>query len=336
MIVGNLYFIKNTNGLFYYGADYLHEHGDLTREILVRPSLTEAAKAMFPDVSIVTCRNFRALWRCAKQASKRGDVLYTPTSHPLPLIDRQWIIVHDAYPFLVGKGRLKRMLLRLSLAMSNCRVGFINESETLGFVRRLGVASFRLIFAPNKVAESKHPTRPARPPALPIKVGLVGTDSTKKRYDDLLQAVTAAGLESAIELRFFGHRTPYFEDVCKRHPQASVSLQESDHCSLDDFLAGIDALVSVADLEGFGRPIAVALAAGVPCLLLRKPVFLEFFSTASFFDDTRSLVDALSKARQTGFPDQPRYVPPPRVLEGYLSASATLRADALAASAETR
>lgn len=328
MIVANLYFIKNTNGLFYYGADYLREQVDLTREILVRPSLAEAARTMFPGVPIVTCENARALWQRAKQASKRGDVLYTPTSHPLPLIDRQWVVVHDAYPFLAGKGRLKRMLLRLSLAMSRCRVAYINESETLGFVRRLGVVPSRLIFAPNKVTGSDRSPRPARPSILPLKVGLVGTDSPKKRYDELLQAVTAAGLQTSIELRFYGHRTPYFEGVCQRHPEAQVTLQESDRCSLDDFLASIDTLVSVADLEGFGRPIAAALTAGVPCFLLRKPVFLEFFATARFFDDTGSLVTALAQALCCGFPEQPPYTPPLRLREGYRAASGTLRSDA--------
>ncbi|MBC7431941.1 MAG: glycosyltransferase [Rubritepida sp.] len=327
MIVGNLYFIKNTNGLFYYGADYLRDQTDLIREILVRPALAEAARAMFPGVSIVTCENAHALWHHAKQASHRGDVLYTPTPHPLPLIDRQWVVVHDAYPFLASKGRLKRMLLRLSLAMSRCRVAFINESETLGFVHALGVMPARLIFAPNKVADSDRPPRPASPPALPLKVGLVGTDSSKKRYDELLQAVTAAGLQSSIELCFYGHRTPYFEGVCQRHQEACVTLQESDRCSLDDFLTSIHALVSVADLEGFGRPIAAALTAGVPCLLRRKPVFQEFFSTARFFDDTGSLVAALAEALRSGFPEQPPYSPPTRVREGFRSASATLRSD---------
>jgi len=329
MIVGNFFFIKNTNGLFYYGADYLRDQADLTREILVRPSLAEATSAMFPGMPIIVCENSRALWQRAKQASKRGDVLYTPTSHALPLIDRQWVVVHDAYPFLAGKGHLKRMLLRLSLELSRCRVGFINESETLGFLRQLGVAPSRLIFAPNKVTSSERSPRPARPPTATLKVGLFGTDSPKKRYDELLQTVTAAGLQSSIELQFYGHRTPYFESVCQRHPKARLALQESDCCSLDEFLASIDAVVSVAELEGFGRPIAAALTAGVPCFLLRKPVFVEFFSTAEFFDDTHSLVAALAQAGLcSGFPEQPPYIPPLRVQEGYHAASCTLRSDA--------
>lgn len=328
MIVANLYFIKNTNGLFYYGADYLRDQTDLMREIIVRPSLVEAARLMFPSVPIVICENTRALWQRAKQASKRGDVLYTPTPHPLPFIDRQWIVVHDAYPFLGGKGRIKRMLLQFSLALSRCRLAFINESETLSFVGSLGVSPSRLIFAPNKVTKSNLPPRPVRIPILPLKVGLVGTDSSKKHYDELLLALDAAGLLASIELCFYGHLTPYFEGVCKRHQAARITLRESDRCSLNEFLDDISVLVSVADLEGFGRPIATALTTGVPCFLLNKPVFMEFFSTARFFDDTGSLVAALAQALCSGFPEQPPYTPPTRVLEGYNAASRTLRSDA--------
>lgn len=329
MIVGNLYFIKNTNGLFYYGADYLKELTDQVREILVRPSLISAAESMFPKASIVVCENIYALWRHARQSERRGDVLYTPSSHPLPLIDRQWIVVHDAYPFLASTGKIKRLLLRLSLATSRCRVAYINESETFFFTQSLGVTSSRLIFAPNKVSETKHPTRPIYKPTAQLAVGLVGTDSAKKRYDELLKAITMAGLLPSISFRFYGHRTAYFEGIRQRHPKADIKLEESDLQPLRDFLTNIDVLVSVAELEGFGRPIAAALIEGVPCFLLKRPVFLEFFTTAHFFNDTNSLVAAIGEVLGAGLPAQPPYTPPPRVRNAYLNACENLRSDAL-------
>jgi hypothetical protein len=329
MIVGNLYFIKNTNGLFYYGSDYLRDLHDIVREILVCQTLEAATRRMFPGITVVSCANAIALFWRVSAASDRGDIIYTPTSHPLPFIDRQWIVVHDAYPFLSRKGRLKHFLLILSLALSRCRVAYINESETLAFVRRLGVENSRLVFAPNKVELSANAPRPARKVEIPLKVGLVGTDSAKKRYEDLLTAVTAAGLISSINFRMYGHRTTYLEQVMTRHPEAPILLQESDRLSLDEFLDGIDVLVSVAELEGFGRPISVAMIRGVPCYLLRKPVFLEFFDGAYFFDDVDALVGGLRGAIAYGIPAQIPYKPPTRVTLGYRHAARQLRASAL-------
>lgn len=328
MIVGNLFFIKNTNGLFYYGSDYLRDQQAFVRELLVHPTLEAAARRMFPGMQIVACANALALLVKVRAARRRGDLLYTPTSHPLPCIDRQWIVVHDAYPFLSGMGRLKRFMLRLSLALSRCRVAYINESETRAFVCRLGINESRLVFAPNKVESSTQTPRPARQVAELLKVGLVGTDSPKKRYGDLLSITAAAGLSSSIDFRLYGHKTAYLEQVRAQHPEARISLYESDRVRLDEFMAGIDVLVSVAELEGFGRPIASAMISGIPCYLLRKPVFLEFFDGAHFFDDVAELVSGLRKAIADGIPTQRPYAPPARVIEGYRDASQQLQAAA--------
>ena len=109
-----------------------------------------------------------------------------------------------------------------------------------------------------------------------------------------------------------------------QHSEAHISLYESDRVGLDEFMAGIDVLVSVAELEGFGRPIAAAMQSGIPCYLLRKPVFLEFFDGAHFFDDVTGLVGGLHKAMVEGFPAQRPYAPPARVTEGYRNASKQL------------
>ncbi len=325
MIVANLFFIKNTNGLFYYAADYLRDLQSLVREVLVRPDLAGPARSMFPGARIITCRNFLSLCVRLCVAKYYGDLIYTPTPHPLPFINSQWIVIHDSYPFLTAKGQFKRRLLQLSLISSRCRVGYINESQTFDFVVGLGVSETRLLFTPNKVSESKFMLRPLHLPSAPLKIGLVGTDSPKKCYDQLLQAVLHAGLEPLFDFRFYGHHTAYFEGVRQRYPEIRITLEESDHRSLSDFLVGIDVLVSVADFEGFGRPIATALVEGVPCYLLKTPVFLEFFTTAIFFQKIDLLVIGLSDVLKVGFPDRQPYNPPLRVLMGYRQACEELR-----------
>jgi len=140
--------------------------------------------------------------------------------------------------------------------------------------------------------------------------------------------VVAAGLVSSIDFQIFGHRTNYFEGVVAQYPQLNISLQESDQVTLEKFFEGIDVLVSVADLEGFGRPISSAMIGGIPCYLLRKPVFLEFFGGAFFFNDIVALVDGLRDAIKYGF--QPwQNILPPRVTGGYHNANQQLRVAAL-------
>ena len=140
MIVGNLFHIKSTNGLFFYGLDYLRGNLDLATIVLVRPEMENRVRKALPSVEVIACSGWRYRIEVVR-ARLRGDLLYTPTSHPLPFINRQWIVLHDAYPFEVGpRSRLKRLLLKWSLAMSRCRVAYINRSEAQPFVANLGEA----------------------------------------------------------------------------------------------------------------------------------------------------------------------------------------------------
>lgn len=332
MIVANLYFIKNTNGLFYYGADYIGKQRDIIRKILVRPDMQSAAERFFPGALIEICHNFFIMMRHSLTAARMGDLVYTPTPHPLPLLNRQWIVVHDSYPFLSGAGRVKLFLLRLSLATSQCRIAYINETETRDFVKALNFSEERLIFAPNIIDNRATGVERVGYTGGALRVGLVGTDSAKKCYSELLESVTDAGILPDVEFIIFGHPTPYFNNIRQRHPTARIVLQNSDTHSLNDFLMDVDLVVSVANLEGFGRPIAAALVERVPCFLLRKPVFLEFFPAATFFESIPFLVAALSDVLEHGLPKQHPYTLPPRVDLGGQSASKMLRADGLKSS----
>jgi hypothetical protein len=111
----------------------------------------------------------------------------------------------------------------------------------------------------------------------------------------------------------------------ERFPEINVHLEPSDQKSIFSFLGQIDVLISVAEYEGFGRPIACALKAGVPCYLLESPVFLEFFSGgAHFFKDIHSMLDHLLKAWSgPGLPEVHLQFPAP-VLEGFSEALALL------------
>ena len=324
MITANFFNIKSTNGLFFYGLDYLRENLDLVRKVLVRPALERRTKEALPSIEVIACSAHRFLYE-AISASSRKDLLYTPTSHPLPGINHQWIILHDAYPFEVGPmATLKRNLLRWSLSLSRCKVGYINRSDAQPFVAKLGVATERMVFAPNRFPEPARRVSPLASRSGAITVGLLGTDSAKKNYDQLFSAVRLADLSPRLAFRVYGHETAYFKNIRVQFPELQIELVRSDEESLNDFMSYVDVLASAAEQEGFGRPIASALMAGLPVELLDRPVFREFFSGgARFHADIGALVQSL--VRRDDAITHASYVPPPDVVAAYAAANDEIR-----------
>jgi hypothetical protein len=316
MIVGNFYFIKSTNGLYYYGLDYLRDNINLVRLVLVRPELYHQAKKALPGVKVVSCSVF-GFFLHIFFASLSKDLLYTPTSHPIPWLNRQWIVLHDTYPFEAGaNSSLKRLLLKFSLSLSNCKVGYINCSDAKPFVTSLGVSDVRMVFAPNRF--------PDAPPRIALvnsqngttTVGLLGTDSAKKNYDRLFRAVQLEGLSTFLSFRIYGHDTLYLKNILAQFPDFKIQLVKSDDVSLTEFMNRIDVLASAAEQEGFGRPIALAALSGLPVELLDRPVFREFFTGgAQFHVDIIALVRALVRHRSQ-YKDIP-YVAPSAVVAAY-------------------
>lgn len=318
MLVANFFHLKNTNGLFYYGIDYVCADLKILRKVLVRPELKAAVANCLPGVEIAVCGPLR-LFIEALQVAIRGDFLYTPSSHPLPFLSNQMIVVHDVFPFLGFIGRIKRFLLFISLCSSRCCVGYINISDAHPFVIDLRVDEYRRIFSPNKF--------PSLPKWVPkqrldkntrVIVGLLGTDSAKKNYPALFDALLVAGKGDAVEFSVYGHSTNYYENLIISFPQINLRLFESDRYSIGEFFAEIDLIVSVADNEGFGRPIAAALSAGVPCLLLNRPVFLEFFcGAAQFASNIETLIEKIIEFQATPAKEAVVYVPPPLAVDAY-------------------
>jgi glycosyltransferase involved in cell wall biosynthesis len=100
-----------------------------------------------------------------------------------------------------------------------------------------------------------------------------------------------------------------------------MELLESDLYSLEEFFARIDLLTSVATQEGFGRPLAAALLAGVPCLLLDRTVFREFFDPgASFFPDPHAVVQALRAVAIDQNLSAVTFRPPRKAVDAYTAA----------------
>jgi glycosyltransferase involved in cell wall biosynthesis len=272
----NLWNIKRPNGMYHYGLDYIRAVGGEWL-IFVRPGFPGKRLELQPGWQVYELSIFeliRTLW----VAGREGRFIFCPSPHPVPILSRQLIVVHDSYPFRNLKGWVKKILFKWSLRSSSCHVAYINHADALAFVQRMGVAPGRTHFMPNIVdrytTRKRHGNRLCGPD---LRVGLIGTDSPKKNHESLFGAVINLSLSKNITFWVYGLHTPYFNKIKTRFDGLKINLVDSEVEGLADFFRKIDVLVSVAKGEGFSRPIASALVDGLPCILIDDPVFREFY-----------------------------------------------------------
>ncbi|NAQ42645.1 glycosyltransferase family 1 protein, partial [Escherichia coli] len=103
-IVINLWHIKNTNGLFYYALDYI-DHIAAEKIILLNVNFpnSEAIERLSGNNKILklSLLNYvMFMFKCFIE----HNLIFTPSSHPIPFIKKQLVIVHAMYPFHGFKG----------------------------------------------------------------------------------------------------------------------------------------------------------------------------------------------------------------------------------------
>lgn len=307
-LICNLWHIKQTNGLFYYALDYVRAIEPPT-VVYVRAALFEPASAALKGHD-VRCASAKEIVRILVQALLCGRYVFTPTSHPVPFHRHQLVVIHDDYPFLGKAGRLKRLMFRFGLQSAHCEVGHINHSTALDALSDCCIKSTRLRYMPNKAPDDQIVanlraaraaiTEANRLPARPLRIALFGSDSPKKRYEELFRASRSLK-RCPVQFEVYGHSTEYFLAVRSQFPDLRIVLVPSSEVDIQTFLQTIDAVVSVAEHEGFGRPIAIALAAGLRCFLLESKVFSEFFSrSTTLYRSIAELVEALDTFSPSG------------------------------------
>ncbi len=299
MIIVNMWFIRQSNGLFHYGLDYAEALGASVREIWVRTeALAQVVSIRIPAAKVRALTKKQLLMEMIR-ACRLKELVFTPSSHPVAFVRRQVVVVHDSFPFTGRIGVIKGGLFRLALATSKSAVAYINRSDGLHFLLRCGVGEERMHYLPNHLGDfASIPPTGGWTIGRQIVVGLFGSDSTKKNYDALFAAVRAGGQGLSVSWQIFGHRNAYTERLRTAYPELTIEVVGSDSMSMAAFIRSIDIAVSVAEGEGFARPVALALMNGRPTFLLNTPVFREFYTgSAKMFETPGALVAALAALR---------------------------------------
>lgn len=292
----NLAFIKAANGLFYFALDYVAALEVTTSAILVRtPTLAAAVRRRFPSAPVRVEGPWQAA-RAALAASRRGEMVFTPSSHPVPWCDRQLVVMHDSFPFEGAKGRFKAGLFFLAMRTSRAAAGYINVSDARTFLMRGGLSPERLVASPNRMAPPvAAPLRGSLAVSQRPVIGLFGTDSPKKNYDRLFAAVACRPSAVRTAFRLYGQPNDYAARIIAAFPLLDIAVSDSGAVELDAFVRSVDLVASAATREGFGRPMALALASGVPAWIVDAPVFREFYGgAATFHADPEALGTAIA------------------------------------------
>lgn len=309
MIV-NLANLNASNGMFWYAIDKIRTLGDARITVLVNARLAPLVRKELPSATVVETKRGKAVQRifAAKLLRRSHEKVVTFTSHPLPFVRDQTIAFYDDYPFAGRAGTVKRALFRLAAQTSGCRVGIINRSLAMPFLAGCGIAEERIFFDSAFPAVDLQQTRArSAEPGTPLRIGLVGTDSRKKNYAEIFASTIA--LERGRDVRFllYGAENDYVRDLRADFPAIDLTIVPSDDVGPVAFFDEVDYLVSAARAEGYGRPMGLASALGVPLFLLRSPVFLEFFGEhATFFDDADALMRHIVDTRPPAVTAMPR------------------------------
>jgi len=299
MIIVNMWFIKQSNGLFHYGLDYAEALGASVREVWVRAeALAQVVSARIPTAKVRVLTK-KQLLMALIHACRLKELVFTPSTHPVAFVRRQVVVVHDSFPFTGRTGAIKKGLFRLALAISRGAVAYINRSDGLHFLLRCGVREERMHYLPNHLGDpASGPQTSGGTIGQQIVVGLFGSDSAKKNYDALFAAVRAGGQGLPVSWQIFGHCNAYTERLRTAYPELAIEVVGSDSMSMPAFIRSIDIAVSVAEGEGFARPVALALMNGRPTFLLNTPVFREFYTgSAEMFETPEALVAAIAALR---------------------------------------
>lgn len=294
MIFANFWFLKRSNGMAFYGIDYVNQLLELGINItVIKKNNVSIQIAQHPLLTVLEVGFFSFLLLYFKIIFCRASV-YCPTMHALPFVRHQVFTIHDAYPLIKNhpKSNFNRILFRLMLKYKNTTIATINNSI------HKQLPQFDLsqnLYAPNLVETHNLKVHKKKDLSInKIRVGLIGTDSEKKNYENLFGIYSSYDTTRYFSFHIYGNDTPYIDKIKRTFPELRIELVKNDASDIDTFFKHVDIILSVARNEGFCRPIAHAICSGMTCILIDDDVFKEFYSDLAIFgSDEAEVVELL-------------------------------------------
>lgn len=274
--------------------------------LFVRPDVPPQIAATELEQHIATIRGRVALdqgWLPYAAMRAGVDLLHSLAS-PTPLLwrGRSAITLHDATPWLhpdaAGTRWYARPLYPQAIARA-AAVFTVSEAARDDLVRAAGVPEDRVFVTPNGVDLAFFELRPPRGPRAPYLLA-VGTFEARKNLPVLLDAFRSLRRDGRdLELVVVGHQGfTQLLPLGELAPHVRLTGVVSD-AELRTLYAGAACFVLPSLHEGFGLPLAEAMAAGVPAVASDIPALREVGGETVRYADPRdpaAFADAIRAA----------------------------------------
>jgi glycosyltransferase involved in cell wall biosynthesis len=262
--------------------------------LFVRPDLPPTLAAVDVEQHIATVRGRIALdqaWLPYAAMRARVDLLHTLAS-PTPVLWRGLgaMTVHDATPWLHPDAAGIRWYTRplYPQAISRAAAIFtVSEAAREDLVRAAAVPPERVFVTPNGVDPAFFELRPLQGPRAPYLLA-VGTFEPRKNLPVLLDAFRSLRRDGRdLELVVVGHQGfTQLLPLGELAPHVRLTGIVSDEV-LRTLYAGAACFVLPSLHEGFGLPLAEAMAAGIPAVASDIPALREVGGEAVRYADPR-------------------------------------------------
>jgi glycosyltransferase involved in cell wall biosynthesis len=246
------------------------------------------------------------LWRLSRAARQAGVDLFHAPHYVLPfgLSTRRVVTIHDVnhlrapdfLPHVVGTVYADRMIRR---ALRADRVIAVSQATAADLCDGFGVRPDSVEVIPNGVDERFFTPADARGPSEPPAFLFVGNPKPHKNLDLLLEALRRQRRASSL---WIAGRPPTPELLARVERLGLTDRVRWLGFVADEALPALYraclALVLVSRAEGFGLPVAEAMACGRPVVVSRLPALLEIAGDAGLTvqpDDADGLAAILDR-----------------------------------------